>query len=247
MSEKGSVMNIGDFLELVRTRRSTRKLKPDPLPHSATEQILEAARWAMSGANAQPWEFIVITDQETKNKLAEAHLTTRPDQYLIELTRIEGLRHVIGKSKHTTKGFEDAVTGFKDAPVLILVMGDRRAVQASVLSGSYIPSEGGPDAIYLKNIANATQNLHLAAASLGLGSRTVSVSHTMEQIIKPILNVPEIIDIHTIVAVGYSASVPSTPFRRSQEEFVHYGQYDRSKFRSGDDIIEFVRKLRKEL
>ena len=238
-------MNIGDFLKLVRTRRSIRKLKQDPLPESDVEQILEAARWAMSGANSQPWEFIVVTDQAIKDKLAEAHIATRPDQYLIELTRTEDLRHVIGKSTHTSEGYEDAVTGFKDAPVLIVVMGDRRAVQASVLSSSYIPSEGGPDAIYLKNIANATQNLHLAAAALGLGSRTVSVSHTMEQMIKPILNVPGIIDIHTIVAVGYPAVIPDASYRRPLNDFVHYGKYDISKFRSGDDMIQFIRGLRK--
>ena len=53
-------MNIKDFLELAKKRRSIRHFKPDPVTEEFIEQILEAARWAMSGANGQPWEFIVV-------------------------------------------------------------------------------------------------------------------------------------------------------------------------------------------
>ena len=56
---------FGDYdtlLELVRNRISVRKLKPDPIPDEYVEKILEIGRWAMSGANGQPWEFIVVRD-----------------------------------------------------------------------------------------------------------------------------------------------------------------------------------------
>lgn len=230
-------MNIEEFLDLVRARRSFRKMKPDPLPQGAVEKILEAGRWAMSGSNAQPWEFIVVTNQDTKNKLAEAHLATRDEQHVMEMTRVAELRHNVGRST-------PSVPPFKDAPVLIVVLGDRRTVQASILSTYYIPSEGGPDAIYLKDIANATQIMHLAAAASGLGSHNVSVSHTMEQLIKPVLNVPEVLDIHTIFVVGYPAAPARTAYRRELNEFVHYEKYDRSKFRPGADIIKFIVKLK---
>ena len=52
----------GDYdtlLELVKSRASVRKLKPDPIPDEHVTQILEVGRWAMSGANGQPWDFIV--------------------------------------------------------------------------------------------------------------------------------------------------------------------------------------------
>ena len=47
-------MQIDEFLELVSKRRSVRKFKPDAIPPSDIEKMIEAARWAMSGANAQP-------------------------------------------------------------------------------------------------------------------------------------------------------------------------------------------------
>jgi 5,6-dimethylbenzimidazole synthase len=232
-------MNIEEFLALVKARRSFRKMKPDPLPQGAVEQILEAGRWAMSGANAQPWEFIVVTEPDTKLKLAEAHLATRDEQHVIELTRIPELRHNVGRS-------EPGLPPWKDAPVVIVVLGDRRTVQASVLSTAFIPSEGGPDAIYLKDIANATQIMHLAAVACGLGSHNVSVSHTMEQLIKPVLNVPEVLDIHTLFVAGYPAAPARVAYRRELKEFVHYGKYDRSKFRPGSEILKYIAELKQK-
>ena len=57
------------LIELLRRRMSVRRLKPDPLPEGAIEKILEAGRWAMSGANGQPWEYIVVMDPNIKQKL----------------------------------------------------------------------------------------------------------------------------------------------------------------------------------
>lgn len=58
-----------EFMEVVRKRRSIRKYKPDPLPEDVLSQILEAARLAPSAGHRQPWHFIVVKDDETKEKL----------------------------------------------------------------------------------------------------------------------------------------------------------------------------------
>ena len=62
------------FIELVHRRMSVRKLKQDPLPEGAIEKILEAGRWAMSGANGQPWEYIIVTDPAVKQKLFKLYV-----------------------------------------------------------------------------------------------------------------------------------------------------------------------------
>jgi len=43
--------------DIIRRRSSVRKLKPDPIPDGYIDKILEAGRWAMSGANSQPWDI----------------------------------------------------------------------------------------------------------------------------------------------------------------------------------------------
>lgn len=233
-------MQIDEFLELVKKRRSIRRLKPDPIPDEWVYKIVEAGRWAMSGANGQPWEFIVVKAQETKNEMAKAWLEFRNESDVIEMTRIEELRHPQHSRPHV-------LPPFKDAPVLIVVCGDRRAFQATVLATNYIGGEGGAGATFLKSMANATQNMHLAAAALGLGSFWLSVTRPWEQSLKTILDVPAVIEIHSVVVAGYPAYQPPPAYRREIGEIVHFEKYDRSKYRSGEDVIKFLRELRRHL
>ncbi|MBS7648705.1 MAG: nitroreductase family protein [Candidatus Bathyarchaeia archaeon] len=61
-----------DFYEVIRTRRSIRSYRPDPIPDEVLMRILEAARIAPSGTNRQPWKFIIVKNEELKRKLAAA-------------------------------------------------------------------------------------------------------------------------------------------------------------------------------
>lgn len=58
-----------DFYEVIRTRRSMRSYKPDPVPDDVLRKVLDAARIAPSGSNRQPWKFIVIRDEALKERL----------------------------------------------------------------------------------------------------------------------------------------------------------------------------------
>jgi len=58
--------------EAIEKRRSIRKFKPDAIPQKVIEELIEAARLAPSGSNAQPWRFKIVADQVIRNKLAEA-------------------------------------------------------------------------------------------------------------------------------------------------------------------------------
>ena len=231
-------MKYDDFIELVKTRRSIRRFKPDPIPDGYVEKLLEAGRWAMSGGNGQPWEFIVVRKQETKDKIAELFAGVQEKYWDIEKTRVPELRHV--PYSEPPKG----TPGFKDAPILIVVCGDPRTLQVSVLAAPYLSSEGGPTAVFSKNIANATQNIHLAATALGLGSQWFSVNYPWEGHVKALLDVPDELRILCMVAVGYPAYKPPPGYRRELDEIVHYEKYDRSKYRSGDDIYNFILYLR---
>lgn len=59
-----------NITQLVRSRRSIRRFKPDKVPQSVIKNILNLARWAPSAHNAQPWRFIVIDDDKLKERLA---------------------------------------------------------------------------------------------------------------------------------------------------------------------------------
>ncbi|MEM2111287.1 MAG: nitroreductase family protein [Candidatus Bathyarchaeia archaeon] len=53
-----------DLLTLMKKRRSIRKFTPQEIPMKEIDELLEAARWAPSAGNSQPWQFIVVTDRE---------------------------------------------------------------------------------------------------------------------------------------------------------------------------------------
>jgi nitroreductase len=58
--------NTPDLFEVIRTTRSMRRLKPDPVPNELIRKILEAGTCAPSGGNMQRWRFLVIRDAEVK-------------------------------------------------------------------------------------------------------------------------------------------------------------------------------------
>lgn len=58
--------------EAIEKRRSIRKFKPDPIAQEILQELIDAARLAPSGCNAQPWRFKIVTDMETKVRLAQA-------------------------------------------------------------------------------------------------------------------------------------------------------------------------------
>ena len=64
-----------DFLDLVNKRRSVRKYKNVPVARELVDKCLEAARLAPSACNSQPWSFIVIDTEKTKNEIVEKALS----------------------------------------------------------------------------------------------------------------------------------------------------------------------------
>lgn len=229
-------MDIDGFLELVKKRKSIRRFKPDPIPDEYVDKILEAARWAMSGANGQTWEFIVVKSKETKQKILDLYVQHRESSHKMELTRVPELRHP--QAALPPKG----PPGFADAPVWIVVCQDPRRVQASVMVAHIVSSE---NRLVHVNHANCTQNIHLAAAALGLGAMWFSINPGWETELRLALGVPSILRIYTIVPIGYPAYAPSPSYRRELKEMVHYEHYDMSKFMSEDDVWDFLVQLRK--
>src|SRR5262249_44964862 len=72
LSAEESRARVRAFQECIRRRRSVRDFSPDPIPLDAVDAAIEAAASAPSGANRQPWKFVVVTDPEVKRRIREA-------------------------------------------------------------------------------------------------------------------------------------------------------------------------------
>ena len=225
-------MNYESFLELVKERRSIRRFKLEPIPDDYVDKIIEAARWAPSGANSQPWEFIVIKKQELKESIVRLFEEGRALAYRMELTRASERRHP------TFARPPEGTPGFASAPVFILVCGDLRTQNAFPLSVVLQRSR----ITFNSNQANAILYMHLAATALGLGSQWVSTIALpyVQCHVKELLGLPEELEIYDMMVVGYPDQVPKPRPVRAREEMVHYDYYDQAKFRTDGEVKDFI-------
>lgn len=72
LDDAASVAGARAFLDMIRTRRTVRDFKPDPIPLPAVEAAIQAAGLAPNGANRQPWHFAIVTSHDIKRRIREA-------------------------------------------------------------------------------------------------------------------------------------------------------------------------------
>jgi nitroreductase len=222
------MMNIDGLRELAMRRRSIRGYDESrEVSEEAVRVILDCARWAPSGGNGQPWEFVVVRDKETRDKIADIYLKQLEPKREMDLA-------VRGTAKMTGDGF-------RHAPVHLVILGDPR-VKASYPIRTKLEKA---DSHFITGLANATLLIHLAAAALGLASQYVSDANSpyMETLLKALLKIPEPLRIYHLVPIGYAKGNFATPPRRELEEIVHYERYDMSKYRDDAAMERFINTL----
>lgn len=119
-----------DIIECLKTRRSVRFYKPDPIPEEILRQILEAASYAPSSKNSQPWEYFLLTSKE-KNHVCDIVVEEYPKRGAPFRKREENLP-LKSADRLTAKSVNDFRTTkvmtnigstifIRQAPVLILI------------------------------------------------------------------------------------------------------------------------------
>lgn len=71
----------GEFHDRMATRRTVRDFSSEPVPYPLIEQAIRTAATAPSGANQQPWHFVVVTDPELKRQIREAAEAEEKENY----------------------------------------------------------------------------------------------------------------------------------------------------------------------
>jgi len=219
-------MQIDDLRALVEQRRSIRGYDESrEVSVDTVKTILDCARWAPSGGNGQPWEFIVVRDRQTRHKIGDIYLKQLIDKREMDMA-------VRGTAKMTGDGF-------RHAPVHIIILGDPRVKEAYPIRTKLEKAESH----FITGLANATLLIHLAAASLGLASQYVSDANSpyMETMLKAMLEIPEPLRIYHLVPIGYAKSPVAAPPRRRLEEILHYEKYDMTKYRDESGMAGFVK------
>jgi len=235
-------MNYDEFLELVKSRRSVRRFKPDPVPEEYIDKLLEAARWAPSGFNMQPWEFVVVRDQALKEGIARISEEIMALHRKMEVAR-ESWQTVPRENKGNSP-FGGGRSDISQAPVFIVVLGDTRVNQGLPMSRRYDPLT--KNLAYISGLAGAMLYMHLAATTLGLASRWVSTTSTAygNCMVKELLGIPLAYDIYDMMALGFADAEPQQRLVREKQDIVHHDYCGENAFRTDEAVREFIVKIR---
>jgi len=229
-------MNYERFLEVVKYRRSIRGFKPDPIPDEAVTKILDAGRYAMSGANSQPWDFIVVKDPETRKRLFEAYMAHWERAWHMEQQRLPEYRRPTYNIPAHEKEKAKAGIGWRHAPVLLAILFDPRKQEGTVTAARLILN-----ATLFRTMGHLSMLLQLAAASLGLGSQRVDV--LVQGPFREILGYPEPLELDCLVPLGYRSQEPGPPVRLSLEEMLHVDKYDMKKYLKDEDFGKYMVRI----
>ena len=235
-------MSSNDFLlELVKNRRSIRSFKPDPIPDEYIHKIIEVARWAPSGANLQPWEFVVVKDKELKEKIVQFCRTSMENTSEMETTREKW--QLLLKPGSASPPLPKNQNNYPVAPVFILLYGDSRTNIGLPMYRRY--NKHLEEEAFRGGLASAFLYMQLAASSLGLASQWVSQIGTpfANCMIKNLLGIPAELEPYDMMAVGYPAAEPTPRVVRTQAEITHYDHSPES-FRTADQVKDSIQKIR---
>lgn len=232
-------MEYNQLLDLVKKRRSTRRFKPDSIPDEMVDKIIEVARWAPSGFNLQPWEYVVVTEPDLREQISSSMST-----YWQESQEMEQAREDWQGRKWKLTGLKSAEQDFKIAPVYIILYGDPRTQAGLPMGVRYMPHRS--NIIHTSGLSNTFLYMHLAATSLGLASQWISAIQVpiVNCKAKDLLNIPHYMEVFDMMALGYPALKPREKLMRKRDNMVHYNVCDPEEFRTNDEVRAFVKKSR---
>jgi len=185
-----------EIYEAISKRRNVHKFKQEKLPEDKLKKILEAGLQSPSGFNAQPWEFVVVTDQPTVKKLAQCKYDHNMQGLLASKVPREEAEKLAGTQR-------DAFNHC--TPVAVLYRKDKPVSMQSTWC--------------------CIATIWLAAASEGLGLSPAFFAPHAQDPLKEILGVPESYDIAAIMRIGVPQGTPDRTPRKSLKECLHYNRF----------------------
>ena len=198
-----------DLYEAMSTLRAVRKLQPDPIPSEVLERVLQAACWAPTGGNTQPWKVIVVTDPAKKAGLQDIY---RPEwqRYVVGfLKRLEGQPDdVVEQWKRVAVSGDYLADHLHEAPAILVFCANPAAMAITDARLDRVSIVGGG------SVYPAVQNAMLACVAEGLGCTLTTLHCLQEDRVKDLLEIPESWGTAAMVPIGYPVGRGHGPITR---------------------------------
>jgi nitroreductase len=199
--------------EAMSTLRAVRRLRPDPVPDDVVRRVIEAASWAPTGGNAQPWRVIAVRDPARKQRLGKLyargwHAYVKHHRKLIEnapadmKTRVEKM-FAAGDYLADHFGEVPVVLVFCFNPTQMAIT-DAKLPRVSVVGGS--------------SVYPAVENALLACRAEGLGCVLTTLLCESEPEVRALLEIPEPWGTAAAVPIGWPVGRGHGPISRRPVE-----------------------------
>jgi coenzyme F420-0:L-glutamate ligase/coenzyme F420-1:gamma-L-glutamate ligase len=202
-------MLMDNIMDLIKERRSIRKYSSRPISTAVLNEILEAARWAPSAHNAQPWRFIALIDRSLKRELAEAMAKAWEADMIKDGAPSEA-------SENQRKA---SVERFTRAPVLIVACLTMR----DMISHADESRQKSEHDLAVQSLGAAIQNMLLVAHSKNLGACWFCAPIFCKETLRQVLKIPEDAEPQALIAIGYPAEKPHVPCRKPLQDYAFLG------------------------
>ncbi len=204
LSSIGQMSKKNVYLDFLKRRRSIRKYLPKEVPLELIDLILEAARWAPSAHNAQPWRFFIVSKQEMKEKLAR-EMAERFQQDLEKDGIPKGL---------AVDRAEASIKRFSASPVIIVACIDMTKMDR-------YPDpfrQKAEEVMATQSLAAALQTLLLSASAVGLGGCWFCAPLFCPDVVKRVTGIPDHCLPQGLITLGYPDETPTPPPRLPLDE-----------------------------
>ena len=184
--------------EAMSTCRAVRRLRPDPIPDGVLRRVLQAASWAPTGGNVQPWRVIAVKDPDKRRRLGELYdkvWTAYAQQSREGLGGIPedaraGLERMLAAGDYLSEHFGET-------PVVLVFCFNPEAMAITDLQLDR-PSVVGGASVY-----PSVQNVLLACRAEGLGCVLTTLLCVTEPAVRELLEIPEPWATCAAIPIGY--------------------------------------------
>lgn len=200
---------MAELYDVMSTLRAVRKLRPDPIPGDVLERVLQAACWAPTGGNTQPWRVVVVTAPEVKAQLQEIYAPEWAKYSSGFMKMMAGLPpEELGKWERIVAAGDHLADNLDNVPAILVFCANPKMMAITDAKLDRISMVGGG------SVYPAVQNAMLACVEEGLGCTLTTLHCLREGEVKDVLDVPDDWATVALVPIGYPVGTGHGPITR---------------------------------
>jgi len=208
---------MAELYDVMSTLRAVRKLRPDPIPDDVLERVLQAACWAPTGGNTQPWRVVVATEPDTKQALQDIYQPEWATYSAGFMKMMSGLpSDELAKWERVTAAGDHLAEHLHETPAILMFCANPKMMAITDAKLDRVSMVGGG------SVYPAVQNAMLACVEEGLGCTLTTLHCLHEDAVKEVLGVPSDWATVAMVPIGYPVGKGHGPITRQPPAALAY-------------------------